>query len=335
VLGHIVDQVRASRLVQLLLVLQRRGRTTADELATELEVSVRTVYRDVEALGAAGVPIYGESGPGGGIQLVGGYETRLTGLTGAEATALGLAGVPSAAADLGLGSLLVAAQSKVDAALPPELRARSTRLRERFLVDVPGWFQAPEPVPALADLAAALWDGRRVELRYRRAEHLVRRRVDPLGLVLKGSAWYLVARARRPDGLRTYRVGRVASLRVLDVPVMRPDGFDLAAAWTEIGRSFDRDLRRYVVHALVPADELWRLRHALPDPSGRQAVDSAEAPGPDGRCRVTIHSESLDVAHDELLRVGRALEVLDPAELRDALHTTGRSLAAHHYRAGR
>src|SRR5215204_1392883 len=150
------------------MVLQRDGRTTADALAVQLEVSVRTIYRDVEALGGAGVPIYGESGPGGGIQLVGGFQTRLTGLTGPEATALGLAGIPSAAAELGLGGVLVAAQSKVDAALPPELRTRAARLRERFLVDVPGWFRAPEPVPALADIAAALWDGRRIDVDYRR-----------------------------------------------------------------------------------------------------------------------------------------------------------------------
>ena len=222
--------MRASRLVQLLLLLQRRGRTTASELATDLEVSVRTIYRDVEALSASGVPIYGESGPGGGIQLVGGYETRLTGLTGQEATALGLAGIPTAAAELGLGGVLVAAQSKVDAALPPELRTRTARLRERFLVDVPGWFRAPEAVPALAALAGALWDGRRVDIEYQRPSGTVRRRLDPLGLVLKGSTWYLVALARDPDGIRTFRVGRVVAATTLDEPADRPADFDLAAA---------------------------------------------------------------------------------------------------------
>jgi predicted DNA-binding transcriptional regulator YafY len=326
--------VRASRLVQLLLLLQRRGRTTAEALATELEVSVRTIYRDVEALSASGVPIYGESGPGGGIELVGGYETRLTGLTGPEATALGLAGLPDAAADLGLGSVLVAAQAKVDAAMPPELRARATRLRERFLVDAPGWFRAPEAVPALAALAGALWDGRRVEIRYRRADRVVRRRLDPLGLVLKGSVWYLVARARRPDGLRTFRVSRIVGLAVSDEPVTRPAGFDLATAWAELGAAFDRDLRRYVVHALVDGDRLALLRHALPAPSGQQAIDSAGPPRGDGRRPVVVHSESLEVAHDELLRVGRALEVVAPAELRDALAQTGRALAARHTTSG-
>ncbi len=322
--------MRASRLVQLLLLLQRRGRTTAGDLAAELEVSVRTVYRDVEALSASGVPIYGESGPGGGIELVGGYETRLTGLTGPEVTALALSGLPGAAADLGLGAVLVAAQSKVDAALPPELRARSARLRERFLVDVPGWFQAPEPVPALAALAAALWDGRRVDIRYRRADRLVHRRLDPLGLVLKGSIWYLVAHARRPDGIRTFRVSRVRGVTARDEPAVRPPDFDLATTWADAGRSFDRDLRRYVVHALVDGDRMRLLRHALPEPSGQQAIDSAGPPGPDGRRAVTIHSESLEVAHDELLRVGQALEVIDPPDLRAAIAATGRALAARH-----
>jgi predicted DNA-binding transcriptional regulator YafY len=325
--------VRASRLVQLLLVLQRRGRTTARDLADELEVSVRTIYRDVEALSASGVPIYGESGPGGGIALVDGYETRLTGLTAPEATALGLAGIPSAAAELGLGGVLVAAQSKVDAALPPELRARTARLRERFLVDVPGWFRTPEAVPALAELAAALWEGRQVDVEYRRPSGVVGRRLDPLGLVLKGSAWYLVALAREPRSVRAFRVGRVEAVRVRDEPAERPADFDLAAAWAEIGASFDRDLRRYVVTALVPHAELWRLRHALPEPSATRAVESAGPPGPDGRCAVEVHSESLDVAHDELLRVGQALEVIAPVELRERLAATGRALARRHRNA--
>ena len=329
-IGSTVGGVRASRLLQLLMVLQRDGRTTADALAVELEVSVRTIYRDVEALGSAGVPIYGESGPGGGIQLIGGFETRLTGLTGPEATALGLAGIPSVAADLGLGSLLVAAQSKVDAALPPELRARTSRLRERFLVDVPGWFRVPEAVPALADLAGALWDGHRVDIRYRRRDRVVRRRLDPLGLVLKGSTWYLVAGAARPAGVRTFRVSRVESVRVRPEAASRPAGFDLAATWADVGRSFERDLRRYVVRARVVGDQLWRLRHALPEPSATAAVDSAGPPDADGWCPVTVHSESLEVAHDELLRVGAALEVLDPPELRARLAATGRALAARH-----
>jgi predicted DNA-binding transcriptional regulator YafY len=322
--------VRASRLVQLLLLLQTRGRTTAARLAEELEVSVRTVYRDVEALAAAGVPIWTESGPGGGIQLVDGYQTRLTGLTAPEATALGLAGVPAAAAQLGLGAMLVAAQTKVDAALPPELRARASRLRERFLVDAPGWFERREDVPALSELSRAVWDGRRVHIRYERSDRVVERWLDPLGLVLKGAAWYLVADASRPAGVRSYRVSRVRAVDVLDEPADRPADFDLATVWADIGRSFDRELRRLAVTVLIPHDQLWRLRHALPDPSGSQAIDSAGPPAADGRCRVVVPTESVEVGHDELLRLGPHVEVLDPPELRALLAATGRAIARHH-----
>lgn len=326
---RIVVGMRASRLVQLLLVLQRRGQVTAADLAEELEVSVRTIYRDIEALGMAGVPIVTESGPGGGVSLIGGYETKLTGLSGDEATAIGLAGVPGAAAELGLGSVLVAAQAKVDAALPPELRSRAVRVRERFLVDAPGWFQRPAPVPMLPALSAAVWDGRAVELRYERKDKVVRRRVDPLGLVLKGAAWYLVAAAHRPAGLRSFRIDRVRAVSALDRPIERPDGFDLAVAWAELQAGFEDQLRSYRVTARMDRSRIGRLRHALPEPSASRALAAAEAAEGDP-VTFTIESESLVVAHGELLRLGAWIEVLDPPELRAAMRQTGEAMAAVH-----
>src|SRR5881409_1647000 len=187
--------MRASRLVSLLLLLQARGGMTASDLAHELEVSVRTIHRDVEALGAAGVPIYAERGPAGGIRLVDGYRTRLTGMTSEEAQALFLSGLPGPAAELGLGTVVSAAQLKVLAALPPELRARASRVTQRFHLDAPGWFRSAEAVSHLEQLAEAVWDGRRIEIRYRRADRVQNRVVEPLGLVLKGGIWYLVARS--------------------------------------------------------------------------------------------------------------------------------------------
>ena len=160
--------MRASRLVNLLLLLQSRGGLTAAELASELEVSVRTVHRDVEELSAAGVPIYADRGPHGGIRLVDGYRTRLTGMTADEAEGLFLAGLPGPAAQLGLGTVVAAAQLKVMAALPTELRSRATRIVERFHLDVSGWFQADEAVPHLTTLSTAVWEGHQVAIVYAR-----------------------------------------------------------------------------------------------------------------------------------------------------------------------
>src|SRR6185436_13516526 len=185
--------MRASRLVSLLLVLQNRGQLTAAELARELEVSERTIFRDVEALAAAGIPIYAERGPHGGVRLVDGYRTRLTGMTQDEAGALFLSGVPGPAAELGLGTVMAAARLKVLAALPPELRSRASRLVERFHLDVTGWFQTGEEAPLLGVLSEAVWESRAIDIAYDRGDRLVARRLLPLGLVLKAGIWYVVA----------------------------------------------------------------------------------------------------------------------------------------------
>lgn len=322
--------MRASRLVQLLLVLQTRGRTTAAALATELEVTTRTIYRDVEALSAAGVPIYAESGHGGGIQLVDGYRTDLTGLSDEEAGALAFAGVPAAASQLGLGSVLLAAQAKVDAALPAELRTRAGRLRERFLLDAPGWFREPEQLAALPALSAAVWDGWRVEIRYRRGDGSVTRQLDPLGLVLKAGVWYLLATAAGTASVRTYRVGRVLGLSTLTERAVRPPGFDLATAWTAASVRFDRDIRPLEVGALILTTQLWLLRHCVTELAAEEALASARSADREGWTAVTLHAESVDVAHDQLLRMGAGIEVLAPAELRAALAATGAALAARH-----
>jgi predicted DNA-binding transcriptional regulator YafY len=320
--------MRASRLVQLLLVLQTRGRSTAAQLAEELEVSIRTVYRDVEALAAAGVPVYCQSGVGGGIALVEGYRTRLTGLTEAEAEALALRGLPdSAATELGLGSVLAAAQLKVDAALPPELRSRAARVRERFHVDAPGWFGAPERVPQLPAVAQAVWEGYRVQLRYRRADRAVSRRADPLGLVLKAGRWYLLARAGRPTQLRTYRVDRITAVRLLDEAVIRPDGFDLGEAWAEAMSRFGADLLRLEVRARIRAAAVGRLRHCIDHIAAQQAIAALGEVDDRGWADITLPTESIDVAQVELLRMGADLEVLEPADLRARMAAHATALA--------
>jgi predicted DNA-binding transcriptional regulator YafY len=303
--------MRAERLVSLLLLLQTRGQLTAAELAERLEVSVRTVHRDVESLAAAGVPVEALRGPAGGYRLAGGYRTRLTGLTVDEAEALFAAGMPGPAAELGLGGELATARLKVLAALPSELQERATRAQRLFHLDTRGWFRAEDRVPHLPALAAAVWAGRRVRLRYREGARVVRRTVDPLGLVLKGGAWYLVA--RRSAGMRVYRVSRVVSVRPLPEELERPAGFELAGFWEQWSRAFEESRAR--VEVVVRVSE--HARRFLPRERRIEA---------DGR--VVLAFESLGDALRELLRFGPDLEVLEPPDLRERLAESVREAAA-------
>jgi predicted DNA-binding transcriptional regulator YafY len=305
--------VRASRLVSLLLLLQARGGQRALDLARELEVSVRTVYRDVEALSAAGVPIYADRGPHGGIRLVDGYRTRLTGLTDDEAGALFLSGVPGPAAQLGFGTVVAAARLKVLAALPPELRARASRISERFHLDAPGWFQEPEDVPFLETLAEAVWEERRVTAEYRREDRTVSRTLEPLGLVLKGGVWYLVARVEGQD--RTYRVSRFVSVEQLPQRFERPAAFDVAGFWAEAIAAYERELPRVEVTLRIRREDRPFLFEAI----GRERLERALATAvedPDGTARLTLTYSDLDEASGPMLRLGGRAEVLAPPELR-------------------
>lgn len=308
--------MRASRLISLLLLLQSRETMTATELARELEVSERTVYRDVLALSAAGVPVYADRGRAGGYRLLGGYRTRLTGLTRDEAEALFLAGLPGPAGDMGLADAVAAAELKVLAALPASLRDAPARTEQRFHLDVPGWFRAAEPPPWLAELARAVWRDRVVELRYRRGEREVTRSVQPYGLVLKSGVWYLVGRV--DDGYRTYRVDRVVDVEVGEATFDRDEGFDLGGYWREQAEAFLRSMiSERVIVRLSPAG-LRALRWAAEAPFAyEEAVAAAGEPDGQGWVVTRVPVESVPVAYDVLLRLGPEVEVLDPPELRE------------------
>ncbi|MFD6264037.1 helix-turn-helix transcriptional regulator [Micromonospora chalcea] len=326
--------MRASRLVSLLLLLQTRGRMTAHELADALEVSVRTVYRDVESLGAAGVPVYADRGPAGGYRLLEGYRTRLTGMTGPEAEALFLAGLPGPAAELGLASVVAAAELKVRAALPDELADRSGRIRQRFHLDAPGWFRHPEATPHLATLAGAVWEDRLVRLRYRRwrAPREVTRLVEPLGVVLKAGRWYLVGRCG--EQVRTFRVGAVLDAEVTDERYERDDGFDLAAYWREWTARYERDVYRDQARIRLTVAALEFMPYVFPPEMSRAARAGAGEPGPDGWLETTVPIESVRHAHAELLKLGAEVEVLAPAELRDRFTATAHALTRLYGDAG-
>jgi predicted DNA-binding transcriptional regulator YafY len=304
--------MRASRLLSLLLLLQNRGRMTAPALAAELEVSVRTVYRD------------------GGYQLLDGYRTRLTGLTSDEADSLFLAGVPGPAAELGLGGALAAAQLKLTAALPAELRDRASRVGERFHLDAPGWFRDAEDTPFLSDLATALWRDQRIAVRYRRWGHdEVDRLLDPLGLVLKAGVWYLVAGG--PTGApRTYRVSRVLSLRTSPGRTHRPPDFSLAEFWRTRSAELRAALWRAEATVRLSPRGLELVPMLLGQLEARAVAESAGVPAGDGWVTATLPIESTRHAESVLLRLGADVEVLAPPELRERLAAVARALVARY-----
>jgi predicted DNA-binding transcriptional regulator YafY len=323
--------VRASRLVNLLLLLQSHGGLTAEELAAKLEVSVRTIYRDLQALALAGVPVYGVTGPGGGYRLVDGYRTRLTGLTAPEAGALLLVDLSAPLRALGLGSDLLAARLKVAAALSLEARSRAGELAGRVHLDLPGWFEEAENPPALPLLAEAVLSDRQVRFGYGAAGKSVRRVVEPLGLVLKGRSWYLVA--RRAERLLTYAVRRLREPELLEEPVTREDDFDLAATWGRLVAEFEAGLPSVEVRVRASSSAIARLRRVVDSRSWERTDWHGEA-DEDGWRSLSVRFERIEHAAPALLGLGAEVEVLGPVELRQTLIAAVDSLAHLYRRVG-
>ncbi|MGW2632308.1 helix-turn-helix transcriptional regulator [Streptomyces chattanoogensis] len=337
--------MRAARLIKMVLLLQSRPSMTAGELARELEVSERTVARDVLSLSEAGVPVYADRGRAGGYRLIGGYRTRLTGLGRSEAEALFLSGVPSALREMGLADAASAARLKVSAALLPELRDAASGAAQRFHLDAPAWYQEPEAPALLPVVADAVWDDRRLTVRYARKDTEVRRELEPYGLVLKAGVWYLAARATegRPEGPpsgvvagrraghRVYRVDRFVAAEAGEERFDRDEEFDLPAFWAERAAEFARSiLREEVVLRLTPRGVL-RLPYVTGRAAAREAIAGAEAaggPDEDGLLTVTLAVESEEVAYAQLLALGPEGEVLSPPGLRERFATAARQSAA-------
>jgi predicted DNA-binding transcriptional regulator YafY len=302
--------VRASRLVELLLLLQLRGRATAGELAATLEVSVRTVYRDIEALAAAGVPLRTETGRRGGVVLEAGYRMGdLTGLDESEARRMVLAAVPGAAGDLGV-----------------ELGPSAHSVRERLLIEPEDWFTERDDVPWLVDVARGVWEGRELRIDYRSKARTSAQVVRPLGLVLKGRAWYLIARTRRGAD-RTFRVSRLLEVSVLAHTFDRPDGFDLAEAWATSTREFAASRPRYPVTVRV-APEGERLLGLLQEGTPPLPLAADVPRDASGWAELRLRFERPASAARLLLQLGADVEVLDPPELRDLVAEAARGLAA-------
>lgn len=320
--------MRAARLIKMVLLLQSRPSMTGAQLARELEVSERTVARDVLSLSEAGVPVYADRGRAGGYRLVGGYRTRLTGLGRSEVEALFLSGVPAALRDMGLADAASAARLKVSAALLPELRDAASGAAQRFHLDAPGWYQAPDTPELLSAIAGAVWDDRVLSARYRRKDTEVERVLEPYGLVLKAGVWYLAAHTEDGHGgHRVYRVDRFADVTAGADRFVRDPDFDLPAFWDERAAQFARSiLRDEVTVRLTPAGAR-RLPHVTDRTAAQEAL-AAAVPDDEGLVTVTLAVESLDVAHSQLLTLGPEAEVLGPPELRDRFTSAARRMAA-------
>ena len=317
--------MRASRLLSILLLLQARGRMTAQALADEFEVSVRTLYRDIDQLSAAGVPVYADRGRAGGFQLLDGYRTKLTGLTAIEAEALFLSGLPGPAADLGLGDAMAQAQLKLLAALPG--RDGAGQVARRFHLDPVGWFRGAARIDLLPALAEAVWTCRRLRIRYESWTDVVERELAPLGLVLKAGVWYLVAQAGGKP--RTYRISAIETLALTDAAFERPGAFDLAGYWAAWARDFESRMQRGEAVLRLSPRGLRRL--ALLGPAAAEmAARTASAADASGWVRVTIPVEttSLDHAAAEILKLGVDAEVLAPPDLREHMARVARQLGA-------
>jgi predicted DNA-binding transcriptional regulator YafY len=318
--------MRAGRLLSVLMLLQARGGMTAQALAEEMEVSTRTILRDLDHLSSSGVPVWAERGRTGGFRLQEGWSTRLTGLTEPEAQALFLAGLPGPAAELGLGGAAASARRKVLAALPADWRSDAQRVSSRLHVDPIDWFRASARTEHLSTVAGAVWNTRRLAMRYESWSGVKDREVEPLGLVLKAGIWYMVARPGKKDEPRVFRLSNIQSVTQLKQTFVAPDNFDLAGFWSVATRRFEASVYRDQATLHVSARGLAQLQQfppAVADAATRSARPVARRAG---WWRVTIPIESIEHAAGQLLRLGAEAEARTPAGLRARIRDTATHL---------
>ena len=328
--------MRADRLLSLALLLQARGAATARVLAGELGVSVRTVYRDLTALGAAGVPVVTEAGPGGGCRLMDGYRFPLRGLRPDEAEALLILGVPAVLRELGLAGALTAAHRQIQV---------TAGVGSGALVhlDMPRWFGGQEEVPCLRDLAQALRLSRKLAIRYPPPDREPRV-VGPLGLVNKAGTWYLVAHCVAHSGagagggagsgdIRVFPAGRVSAARVLAEPAGRPDGFELAAFWARWSAEFEASRPRLEVRLAASPGALAAFGEVF-GAAAAPALEAAEPPDQAGWRVVTLSFEHERAAVHRLAGFGDQVEILDPPSVRAELLATAREILGRYQSGG-
>ncbi|MGE5463744.1 MAG: helix-turn-helix transcriptional regulator [Syntrophothermus sp.] len=309
--------MRADRLLSLLMLLQTRGQMSARELADELEVSERTIYRDITALSTSGVPVYASRGPGGGVRLIDEYRTTLTGLTPEEARALFTMSLPAPLMQLGMGEKFKRALLKMSASLPEPRRADEARTRQRILLDSSWWFQSEQEVPCLQTIQQALFQDRRlrIKVRWDFFNTVFEQEAEPYGLVAKTNIWYLVyGRGGTPH---VTRVSQIVEAEMMAECFDRPPNFQLDTFWEQWCREYESQ-PPFCARVRVAPEALPMLAEYVGD-RARSLVKSRRTPDDGGWVTLDLPFESFIAARSRLLGLGRAVEVLEPETLRRSL----------------
>jgi len=315
--------MRADRLLSLLMFLQNRGRTTTDRLAEALEVSRRTVIRDLYALRVAGFPVYTERGPHGGVYLHEEFRMKLTDLTQDELSALLTFTVPAPLADLGMGAEAKGALLKLAASLPIARQSVERDVRSRLYLDPNPWHATHESVPSLTTLRQAVWEDRWVHARCLRVQQIpIEHEMAPFGLVAKGRAWYVVWQ-RRDGRLHVDRASDILEPRLLEETFVRPSGFDLEAFWTTWAADVESNRWFFPVTLRVSRDALPELERTL----GRRIQRSGDVDSGSARIEVRMSFDRFEHARASLLACGNAVEVLAPDALRLSIADFARKIA--------
>ena len=309
--------MRADRLLSLLMLLQTRGQMSAKELAEELEVSERTIYRDIIALSTSGVPVYASRGPGGGVRLIEEYRTTLTGLTPDETRALFMMNIPAPLMQLGMGEKIKGALLKLSASLPEPRREEESRTRQRILLDSSWWFQSEQDVPCLHTIQQALFQDQRlrIKVRWQFFNTEFEQEAEPYGLVAKANIWYLVyGRGGTPH---VTRVSQIVEAEMLPEAFSRPPEFQLEAFWEAWCREYESQ-PLFCARVRVAPEALTMLAEYVGD-RARRHISQAHPQDANGWVTLDLPFESFIVARSHLLGLGRAVEVLEPETLRRSL----------------
>ena len=324
--------MRADRLVSILLLLQARGKMSARELSQELEVSQRTIYRDINALSIAGVPVYSEIGPQGGYALVDRYRTTLTGLTAGEVQALSTLSIPAPLGDLGLGQQLQSALLKLSAAYPEDHRHAEQKIRQRIHLDSTWWQQGEEQLPHLHTVQEGVWRDQKLLIMYRPIfGYEMERLVDPYGLVAKAGIWYLVYARNQVIDVR--RVSDLINASLSDQSFKRPADFDLAAFWEGWASEIESYLSDYKVRVRVSPGFIPELPRFFGSKI-QSRISQAQPPDGEGWIELELTFESFQAARERLLGFGRGVEVLGPLALRLSIQDYAEQIKALYTRRG-